>query len=295
MFHAVIDLAAAILSISERRPAPHNISQSRYLPLPISRRSCSATRSCAARGVTLISTGNQACRQYWPRDHGICKSRARRTALELPAIVRDRLARCTRVTPGAVGGMTLEGVGARALVLPSRADLSPDRRGWARGAVDGAPMRPIALAPCLRWPATSIACPPPRPTGTPAESGVSKTCPRPRGRPCRLCSRPMRPCGGGAAASQDRALAVISGLRLAPPTTLGNGPQAASSSGSSSSALRPSTPARSARRLALSGDASSVALSRALVHNLRSGGSGGPPGGFRRAFERRACRERSCG
>ena len=25
------------------------------------------------------------------------------------------------------------------------------------------------------------------------------------------------------------------------------------------------------------------------------GGSGGPPGGFRRAFERRACRERSCG
>ena len=33
----------------------------------------------------------------------------------------------------------------------------------------------------------------------------------------------------------------------------------------------------------------------ALVHNLRSGGSGGPPGGFRRAFERRACRERSCG
>src|SRR5271166_1147056 len=33
----------------------------------------------------------------------------------------------------------------------------------------------------------------------------------------------------------------------------------------------------------------------ALVHNLRSGGSGGAPGGFRRAFERRACRERSCG
>ena len=37
------------------------------------------------------------------------------------------------------------------------------------------------------------------------------------------------------------------------------------------------------------------ALGEALVHNLRSGGSGGPPGGFRRAFERRACRERSCG
>ena len=37
-------------------------------------------------------------------------------------------------------------------------------------------------------------------------------------------------------------------------------------------------------------------LGVALVHNLRSGGSGGPPGGFRRrAFERRACRERSCG
>ena len=32
-----------------------------------------------------------------------------------------------------------------------------------------------------------------------------------------------------------------------------------------------------------------------LVHNLRSGGSGDPTGGFRRAFERRACRERSCG
>src|SRR5208283_2123644 len=36
-------------------------------------------------------------------------------------------------------------------------------------------------------------------------------------------------------------------------------------------------------------------LRKALVHNLRSGGSGGAPGGFRRAFERRACRERSCG
>ncbi len=38
-----------------------------------------------------------------------------------------------------------------------------------------------------------------------------------------------------------------------------------------------------------------VLLLTALVHNPRSGGSGGPPGGFRRAFERRACRERSCG
>ncbi len=36
-------------------------------------------------------------------------------------------------------------------------------------------------------------------------------------------------------------------------------------------------------------------LEQALVHNLRSGGSGGPPGGFRRAFERRVCREQSCG
>ena len=33
----------------------------------------------------------------------------------------------------------------------------------------------------------------------------------------------------------------------------------------------------------------------ALVRNLRSGQGGGRPGGFRRAFERRACRERSCG
>ena len=38
-----------------------------------------------------------------------------------------------------------------------------------------------------------------------------------------------------------------------------------------------------------------ISKTGALVHNLRSGGSGGPPGGFRRAFERRACRERSCG
>src|SRR5208283_4721614 len=55
-FHSVIDLAAAVLSISERRPTPQNIPQARYLPLPvISRRLSSATRSCAARGVTLGS------------------------------------------------------------------------------------------------------------------------------------------------------------------------------------------------------------------------------------------------
>ena len=37
-------------------PTPHNIPQARYLPLPvISRRSISATRSYAARGVTLSS------------------------------------------------------------------------------------------------------------------------------------------------------------------------------------------------------------------------------------------------
>jgi hypothetical protein len=36
-------------------------------------------------------------------------------------------------------------------------------------------------------------------------------------------------------------------------------------------------------------------LARRWCTTLRSGGSGGPPGGVRRAFERRACRERSCG
>jgi Bacterial TniB protein/TniQ len=52
-----------------------------------------------------------------------------RLDLALPAIVRDQLVRCTGLTPGAVGGMTLAGAGARALLLPSRADLSPGRRG----------------------------------------------------------------------------------------------------------------------------------------------------------------------
>ena len=47
-----------------------------------------------------------------------------RLDLALPAIVRDRLVRCTGLTPGAVGGMTLAGVGARALLLPLRADLA---------------------------------------------------------------------------------------------------------------------------------------------------------------------------
>ena len=38
-----------------------------------------------------------------------------------------------------------------------------------------------------------------------------------------------------------------------------------------------------------------IRIKEALVHNLRSGQGGGPTGGFRRAFEKRACRERSCG
>ena len=45
--------------------------------------------------------------------------------LALPAIVRDRLVRCTGLASGAVDGMTLAGVGARSLLLPMRADLSP--------------------------------------------------------------------------------------------------------------------------------------------------------------------------
>ena len=57
-----------------------------------------------------------------------------RLDLALPAIVQDRLVRCTGLTPGAVGGMTLAGVGARALLLPLRADLSPGRRGRRQAA-----------------------------------------------------------------------------------------------------------------------------------------------------------------
>ena len=57
-----------------------------------------------------------------------------RLDLALPAIVQDRLVRCTGLTPGAVGGMTLAGVGARALLLPLRADLSPGRRGRRQSA-----------------------------------------------------------------------------------------------------------------------------------------------------------------
>ncbi len=57
-----------------------------------------------------------------------------RLDLALPAIVRDRLVRCTGPPSGSVDGMTLAGVGARALLLPLRADLSPDRRGRRQAA-----------------------------------------------------------------------------------------------------------------------------------------------------------------
>ena len=57
-----------------------------------------------------------------------------RLDLALPAFVRDRLVRCTGVTPGAIGGMTLAGAGPRALLLPLRADLSPGRRGRRQAA-----------------------------------------------------------------------------------------------------------------------------------------------------------------
>jgi hypothetical protein len=57
-----------------------------------------------------------------------------RLDLALPEIVRDRLVRHTALTPGAVGGMTLAGFGARTLVLPLRADLSPGRRGRRQAA-----------------------------------------------------------------------------------------------------------------------------------------------------------------
>ncbi len=57
-----------------------------------------------------------------------------RLDLALPAIARDQLVRCTGLTPGAVGGMTLAGAGARALLSPLRADLSPGRRGRRQAA-----------------------------------------------------------------------------------------------------------------------------------------------------------------
>jgi len=60
--------------------------------------------------------------------------RSGRLDLALPAGVRDRLVRCTGLTPAAVGGMTLAGAGARALLLPLRADLSPGRRGRRQAA-----------------------------------------------------------------------------------------------------------------------------------------------------------------
>ena len=60
--------------------------------------------------------------------------RSCRLDLALPAIVRDRLVRCTGLTPEAVGGMTLAGVGARSLLLPLRADLSSGRRGRRQAA-----------------------------------------------------------------------------------------------------------------------------------------------------------------
>lgn len=60
--------------------------------------------------------------------------RSGRLDLALPEIVRDRLVRCTGLAYGAVGGMTLAGVGARALLVPLRADLSPGRRGRRQAA-----------------------------------------------------------------------------------------------------------------------------------------------------------------
>ncbi len=62
---------------------------------------------------------------------GACSGRL---DLALPAIVRDRLVRCTGLASGAVDGMTLAGVGARLLLLPLRADLSPGRRGRRQAA-----------------------------------------------------------------------------------------------------------------------------------------------------------------
>ena len=58
----------------------------------------------------------------------------RQLDLALPVIVRDRLARCTGLASGAVDSMTLAGAGARLLLLPLRADLSPGRRGRRQAA-----------------------------------------------------------------------------------------------------------------------------------------------------------------
>ena len=57
-----------------------------------------------------------------------------RLDLALPAIVRDRLVRCTGLTPGAVGGMTLAGVGARAafVAVARRSFAGPARAAASR-------------------------------------------------------------------------------------------------------------------------------------------------------------------
>jgi len=65
---------------------------------------------------------------------GFPARRSGRLDLALPEIVRDRLVRHTALTPGAVGGMTLAGFGARTLLLPLRADLWPGRRGRRQAA-----------------------------------------------------------------------------------------------------------------------------------------------------------------
>ena len=57
------------------------------------------------------------------------------------------------------------------LALPAKLDPA------AGGGADGALMRPIAPAPCLRWPAKSIACSPPRRTGTTSRKRRVETTP----------------------------------------------------------------------------------------------------------------------
>ena len=98
-------------------------------------------RASRARGTALELAASAGVRQRRAAQgvrtgarSGFPARRSGRLDLALPEIVRDRLVRCTALTPGAVGGMTLAGFGARTLVLPLRADLSPGRRGRRQAA-----------------------------------------------------------------------------------------------------------------------------------------------------------------
>ena len=92
------------------------------------RRTALELAASAGRSATACRPRRSDRRSIWVPASGPAGS------ISLPAIVRDQLVRCTGLTPGAVGGMTLAGAGARALLLPLRADLSPGQRGRRQAA-----------------------------------------------------------------------------------------------------------------------------------------------------------------